>query len=57
LHEAGDFDALMATQFLIETRRSGTSVSTDGEVNQMNTPLNYRTHPGALRVIVPIRNG
>ena len=57
LHEAGDFDALITTQFLIETRRSGTSVSTDGEVNQMNSPLNYRTHPGALRVIVPIRNG
>jgi diacylglycerol kinase family enzyme len=56
LHEAGDFDALITTQFLIETRRSGTSVSTDGEVNQMNSPLNYRTHPGALRVIVPIRN-
>jgi diacylglycerol kinase family enzyme len=57
LHEAGDFDALITTQFLIETRKSGTSVSTDGEVRQMNGPLNYRTLPGALRVIVPIRNG
>jgi diacylglycerol kinase family enzyme len=56
LHEAGDFDALITTQFLIETRRSGTSVSTDGEVNQMNTPLNYLTHPGALHVIVPVKN-
>jgi diacylglycerol kinase family enzyme len=57
LHEASDFDALITKQFSIETRRPRTSVSTDGEVNQMNTPLNYRTHPGALRVIVPVRNG
>jgi diacylglycerol kinase family enzyme len=57
LHEAGDFDALITKQFSIQTRRPRTIVSTDGEVNQMNTPLNYRTHPGALRVIVPVENG
>ncbi len=56
LHEGGDFDALITKQFSIETRRPRTSVSTDGEVNQMNTPLNYLTHPGALRVIVPVKN-
>lgn len=56
LHEASDFDALITKQFSIETRRLRTSVSTDGEVNQMNTPLNYLTHPGALRVIVPVKN-
>ncbi len=56
LHEAGDFDALIAKQFSIETRRPRASVSTDGEVSQMSTPLNYRIHPGALRVIVPIKN-
>ncbi|HVS86948.1 MAG TPA: diacylglycerol kinase family protein [Candidatus Acidoferrum sp.] len=56
LHEASDFDALITKQFSIETRRPRTSVSTDGEVNQMNTPLNYLTHPGALRVIVPVKN-
>jgi diacylglycerol kinase family enzyme len=57
LHEASDFDALITKQFSIETRRRRTSVSTDGEVTQMNTPLNYLTHPGAVRVIVPVRNG
>jgi diacylglycerol kinase family enzyme len=57
LHEADDFDALSTKQISIQTRRPRTSVSTDGEVNKMNTPLNYRTRPGALRVIVPVRNG
>ena len=57
LHESGDFDALITKQISIKTRGPRTSVSTDGEVNKMNTPLNYRTRPGALRVIVPVRNG
>lgn len=56
LHDAGDFEVLFTDQISIETRRARASVSTDGEVNQMSTPLNYRTHPGALRVIVPIKN-
>jgi diacylglycerol kinase family enzyme len=56
LHEASDFDALITKQFSIETRRPRISISTDGEVNQMNTPLNYLTHPGALHVIVPVKN-
>lgn len=56
LHEASDFDALITKQFSIETRGPKTSVSMDGEVNQMSTPLNYLTHPGALRVIVPVNN-
>jgi diacylglycerol kinase family enzyme len=55
LHEASDFDALITKQFSIETQRPRTSVSTDGEVNEMNTPLTYLTHPGALRVIVPVK--
>jgi diacylglycerol kinase family enzyme len=56
LHEASNFDALLTKQFSIEMRRPRTSVSMDGEVNQMNTPLNYLSHPGALRVIVPVKN-
>jgi diacylglycerol kinase family enzyme len=56
LDEASGFDALITKQFSIETRRPRTNVSTDGEVNQMNTPLNYLTHPAALRVIVPVKN-
>lgn len=56
LHDAGDFEVLCTDQISIETRRARVSVSTDGEVNLMNTPLNYRTHPGALCVIVPMKN-
>ncbi len=53
LHGASDLDVLTAKRFSIETRRPHASVSTDGEVHQMNTPLNYLIRPGALRVIVP----
>ena len=28
-------------------------VATDGEVRRLDTPLNYRVRPGALRVLVP----
>ena len=54
LREASDFDVLITKQVSIETREPRASVSTDGEVNEMNTPLSYLTHPGALRVIVPV---
>ncbi|HEV1993272.1 MAG TPA: diacylglycerol kinase family protein [Candidatus Acidoferrum sp.] len=56
LNEASDLDVLTAKQFSIETRRPHASVSTDGEVHQMNTPLNYLIRPGVLRVIVPVEN-
>jgi diacylglycerol kinase family enzyme len=56
LREASDFDLLITKQVSIETQEPRASVSTDGEVNEMNTPLNYLTHPGALRVIVPVKN-
>jgi diacylglycerol kinase family enzyme len=56
LREASDFDVLSTKQVSIETERPRTSVSTDGELNEMNTPLHYLVHPGALRVIVPIKS-
>jgi diacylglycerol kinase family enzyme len=55
LREARDFDVLITKQISIETRRSQASVSVDGEVNKINSPLNYLIHPGALRVIVPVK--
>jgi diacylglycerol kinase family enzyme len=54
LQKAGDLDVLMTKQLSIERRRRHASVSTDGEVRKMNTPLNYLIRPGALRVIVPV---
>ena len=56
LNEASDLDVLTAKQFSIETRRPQANVSTDGEIHQMDTPLNYLIRPGALRVIVPVEN-
>jgi diacylglycerol kinase family enzyme len=56
LNEASDLDVLASKQFSIETRRSHASVSTDGEVHKMNTPLNFLIRPGALRVIVPVES-
>lgn len=53
LRQASDFDALSATELLIETRRQRIHVAADGEVWPMTPPLRYRVRPGALRVIVP----
>jgi diacylglycerol kinase family enzyme len=54
LQKGRDLDALITKQITIETRSPQTSVSTDGEVRKMDTPLNYLIRPGALRVIVPV---
>jgi diacylglycerol kinase family enzyme len=53
LQQARDFEALTATEFVIETRHHRTLVATDGEVQQMKSPLHYRARPRSLRVIVP----
>jgi diacylglycerol kinase family enzyme len=37
----------------VRMHRSHVHVATDGEVNVMQTPLRYRSRPGALRVVVP----
>jgi diacylglycerol kinase family enzyme len=53
LEQARDFEALTATELVIETHRKRVLVSTDGEVQPMTSPLHYRIRPKALRVIVP----
>lgn len=53
LRQARDFDTLLATEIVIETRRSQVQVATDGEVTMMDTPLHYRIRTGALSVVVP----
>ena len=55
LEQARDFDSMLAAQVTVETPHRELRVATDGEVTLMRTPLHYRIHPGALRVIVPIR--
>ena len=53
LEQARDFEALTATELVIETHRTRVLVSADGEVQPMTSPLHYRIRPRALRVIVP----
>jgi diacylglycerol kinase family enzyme len=53
LHQAEDFEATTAQSIAIETRRRHVHVALDGEVMVMETPLNYRIRPRALRVLVP----
>jgi diacylglycerol kinase family enzyme len=57
LQQAKDFHALTAQNMVIETRRPRLHVATDGEVNMMETPLEYRVRPRALRVLVPQSTG
>jgi diacylglycerol kinase family enzyme len=53
LHQARDFEALTAHSVGIATRHRRLLVAADGEVFVMDTPLEYRIRPKALRVIVP----
>jgi diacylglycerol kinase family enzyme len=53
LNQAADFEAFSVAEARIESRRQRLLVATDGEVETMQTPLHYRSRPGALRVLVP----
>jgi YegS/Rv2252/BmrU family lipid kinase len=54
LRQWKDFEEVSTTAVTIQTRRRKLHVALDGEVRTMNTPLEYRTLPKALKVIVPI---
>jgi diacylglycerol kinase family enzyme len=53
LNQAKDFEAFTVKEARIETHRRRLLVAWDGEIAWMETPLRYRTRPGALRVLVP----
>ena len=53
LKQAKDFEAMTAQTLDIDSRHRHLHVATDGEVELMATPLRYRIHPLALRVVVP----
>ncbi|MEP7325902.1 MAG: diacylglycerol kinase family protein [Gemmatimonadota bacterium] len=48
-----DFDAMLVTECVIESRHRQLSISIDGEVVRLATPLRYQVQPGALRVMAP----
>jgi diacylglycerol kinase family enzyme len=46
-------DALMVSQFTIRMPRRRGRVATDGELDMMNAPLEYRWLPGAVQIVSP----
>jgi len=53
LREAKDFDTFQVAELSIVVKRTKISVATDGEVNVLELPLEYRIRPGGLAVVVP----
>lgn len=53
LREEKDFLAMCTREVRIVTRHKRLRVAFDGEIDILETPLNYRVRPGALKVIVP----
>lgn len=53
LRQWRDFEEVMTDSVTIQTRRKRLPVAFDGEVELMDTPLEYKIVPAALTVIVP----
>lgn len=53
LRQTREFEEINTEAITIVTRKKRLMVAFDGEVAVMETPLEYRIRPGALRVIVP----
>jgi diacylglycerol kinase family enzyme len=53
LRQDSDFNALCATEVVIDTHRPRISVAFDGEVETLTPPLTYRIRPRALNVVLP----
>jgi diacylglycerol kinase family enzyme len=53
LRENHEFDVFRAPQVTVTMKASRVSASLDGELHILQSPLQYETCPGALRVIVP----
>lgn len=51
-----DFESFEATDFRVESDRPSIMVATDGEVNPMPTPVQYRIRPKSLRVLAPAQS-
>src|SRR6478735_766237 len=53
LRQARDFDAITATDIVVQSKRKRIRVATDGEVTVMTPPLHYRVRPASLIVMRP----
>ena len=52
LKQARDFDAMLATEIVVESRHRRLRVAADGEVTVMTPPLRYRIRPAGLTVML-----
>lgn len=53
LKDQKDFHTLDTEEIKIETKQKELEVAVDGEVFHLETPLDYKIHPRALKIIVP----
>jgi diacylglycerol kinase family enzyme len=53
LRQARDFEAVLATEIVVESRHRHLHVATDGEISVMTPPLRYRIRPASLAVLRP----
>jgi diacylglycerol kinase family enzyme len=53
LRQARDFDAILAADIVVQSKRKRLRVATDGEVTVMTPPLHYRIRPASLVVMRP----
>jgi diacylglycerol kinase family enzyme len=53
LAQVKDFEVYLVEEAFVEAPRHLILVAADGEVKWMESPLHYRSRPGALRVIAP----
>jgi len=53
LRQARDFDAVLATDIVVQSKKKRLRVATDGEVSVMTPPLHYRVRPASLIVMRP----
>jgi diacylglycerol kinase family enzyme len=51
--QARDIESFRLRELQVRSKTSRLPVALDGEVEMMHPPLQYRSRPGALRVIVP----
>jgi diacylglycerol kinase family enzyme len=51
LKQARDFEAIAATEIVVESRHRRLRVATDGEITLMTPPLRYRIRPASLLVV------
>jgi diacylglycerol kinase family enzyme len=51
LKQARDFDAMLASEIVVESRHRRLRVATDGEITVMTPPLRYRIRPATLLVV------